>query len=164
MATRTSPKNNRRLTRWEFKKPADLQAWAGRFARLLRPGDVIALIGPLGAGKTTFVQGLARELGYSRGANSPTFALANEYKTRKMNVYHMDMYRLTAEELRGFPLEDYWQGGICLIEWGDRVRDRWPAETLALHLSVSGPTRRTLRLSALTSFWKKRLASLLQSE
>src|SRR5687768_8164717 len=99
MATRTS-KNAKAHRRWTFESADALRAWGHSFGKLLEAGDIVALIGPLGAGKTTLVQGIARGRGYKRGANSPTFALANEYRTPKGNVYHMDMYRLTLPELR----------------------------------------------------------------
>src|SRR5579864_3541438 len=111
---------------WKFRGPEALQRWGAKLARLLRPGDVVALVGVLGAGKTTLVQGIAAARGYRRGANSPTFALANEYRTPRGTMYHMDMYRLSPPEAAAFPLEDYWGRGVCLVEWADRVQDRWP--------------------------------------
>jgi tRNA threonylcarbamoyladenosine biosynthesis protein TsaE len=127
-----------------IKSPDEMRAWGRRFSAVLKVGDVLALIGPLGAGKTTFVQGLAEGWGYKRGANSPTFALANEYKTPRGNVYHMDMYRLSEQELMQFPLEDYWGQGLCVIEWADRIRARWPADTIEVHFTALGESRRRL--------------------
>lgn len=127
-----------------FASPQDMQRWAGRFAKSLRPGNVVSLVGPLGAGKTTFVQGVARALGYRGDVTSPTFALANEYRARGVNVYHMDMYRLSPAELDGFPLEDYYRGGICLIEWADRVRSRLPPDVWEVNLTVTSPSVRRL--------------------
>lgn len=137
-----------------------MQQWAKRFARVLRAGDVVALVGPLGAGKTTLVQGVVRGLGSRRRAVSPTFALANEYGTRRGKVYHMDMYRLNARELAAFPLEDYWGDGICMIEWADRVRNRWPNDTLELKLSAPAPEVRRVTLGAAGHAWRDRLKSL----
>src|SRR5579872_898200 len=147
-------------TKWKLKSPADLQAWGRRFSGVLKSGDVIALTGPLGAGKTTLVQGIAEGWGYKRGANSPTFALANEYKTPRGNVYHMDMYRLTDEELARFPLEEYWGQGLCVVEWADRVRRRWPAGSLDIVLSLKSPTERVLTIRQPSRPWQKRLAPL----
>ena len=130
-----------------FKSPEEMQTWGKQFARGLRPGDVVALVGGLGAGKTTLVQSIAKAWGSKRGANSPSFALANEYRTPRGTIYHMDMYRLKPQELAGFPLEDYWGRGLCLIEWADRVRERLPAGSLYLGLKITGPTRRSLTLS-----------------
>ena len=140
-----------------FNSVADMRGWAGRFAAVLRAGDVIALVGPLGSGKTTLVQGIMDSLKYKGSASSPTFALANEYVTPRGPVYHMDMYRLSTAELAQFPLEDYWGNGICLIEWADKVRNRWPGGTLELELSFQGVSGRQLRLKNPSSDWQKRL-------
>ncbi len=112
-----------------FKSPQEMRAWGRSFAKKLRVGDVVALVGELGSGKTTLVQSIAAAWGYKRGANSPTFSLANEYQTPRGMIYHMDMYRLSKGELAIFPLEDYLDQGLCLIEWADRVRDRLPVGT-----------------------------------
>jgi tRNA threonylcarbamoyl adenosine modification protein YjeE len=109
------------------------------------------------------VQGIALGRGYKRGANSPTFALAHEYRTPKGNVYHMDMYRLSLPELRAFPLEEYWQDGLCLIEWADRVKDRLPQETLTLELRAPRPSLRTVTIRAPSPHWQTRLQTLILS-
>src|SRR5947207_2599029 len=114
-----------------FHSPEAMQSWGKSLARLLKGGDVVALVGDLGAGKTTLVQGIAEGWGYTRRANSPTFALVNEYPGPKGRLLHMDMYRLTPKELDAFPLEDYLHAeAVALIEWADRIRGRWPTETL----------------------------------
>jgi tRNA threonylcarbamoyladenosine biosynthesis protein TsaE len=123
-----------------------MQAWGKQFARTLGPTDVVALIGDLGAGKTTLVQSIVQAWGYPRGASSPTFAIANEYTTGRGTIYHMDMYRLSPREAAAFPLEDYWNQGLCLIEWADRVRGRLPASTIEIHLTFACPQERKLRL------------------
>ena len=128
-----------------------MEAWGKHFARTLRPGNVVALIGELGSGKTTLVKSIAAAWGYARGANSPTFALANEYETPRGTIYHMDMYRLSDKELSAFPLEDYWGLGLRLIEWADHVRDRLPAETIEIHLKVQNETTRTLSVKKILS-------------
>ena len=129
-----------------FNAPSEMETWGRRFARTLKCGDVVALVGELGSGKTTLVQSIATAWGYKRGAISPTFALANEYQTDRGMIYHMDMYRLSKRELSAFPLEDYWGLGLCLIEWADRVRDRLPAFALEIRLKITGAERRALTL------------------
>src|SRR5579872_6949984 len=119
-----------------FHSPHETQAWAKRLAKHLRPGDVVALVGELGTGKTTWVQGLAAGWGYQGDVNSPTFSLVNEYRSQRGLLLHMDMYRLTPPELVTFPLEDYFDPlAVHVIEWADRVRTRWPKNTLELRRS-----------------------------
>lgn len=129
-----------------FERPEEMVAWGKSFAKTLRPGDVVAMIGGLGAGKTTLVRSIAEAWGFRDGASSPTFALANEYPTRRGTIYHMDMYRLNKKELAAFPLEDYWGTGLCLIEWADRIEDRLPASRIDLNIKIAGPMTRILRL------------------
>ncbi len=125
-----------------------MRAWGRKFAKSLRSEDVVALVGELGAGKTTLVQSIAEAWGYRDGAASPTFALANEYPTKKGMIFHMDMYRLSPAEAAAFPLEDYWGTGLCLIEWADRIERRLPPGTKTLHLKITAPTTRTITVKS----------------
>ena len=84
--------------------------------------------GPLGAGKTRFVKGVAAGLGCGETVASPTYAIVNEYFGAKGSVYHFDFYRLESpEELRVIGLADYLETGICLIEWGEKFLEALPA-------------------------------------
>ena len=98
-------------------------AAAGRFAAELKPGDVVALEGDLGAGKTTFVQGLAAALGATRPVTSPTFCIVSEHPADGMLVVHMDLYRLHGEEdVLQVGWEDYLsRGAVLVVEWPDRA-------------------------------------------
>jgi tRNA threonylcarbamoyladenosine biosynthesis protein TsaE len=129
-----------------FDTPEAMRQWGKCFGQSLRFGDVLALIGPLGAGKTTLVQGIARGWGYRSKVLSPTFALANEYRSKRGFLFHMDMYRLSKDELTLFPLEDYLNQGICVIEWADRIRDRWPRGTIEIKMAYAGKNKRCLTL------------------
>ena len=125
---------------------AETQAIAERLGRLLAPGDVLALIGPLGAGKTTFVQGLARGLGVppDRHVASPTFALVNEHPGRVPFV-HADLYRIEdARELLELGLTDAFDRAAVAIEWLDRFPDAAPEERLeiAIDFTDGGDARR----------------------
>lgn len=101
---------------------ADTLALATAFAATLRPGDVVALRGPLGAGKTLFSRGTARALGYEGPVSSPSYALVHEYDGR-VPVYHMDLYRLAeGSDWEEIGLGHYLNGdGICLVEWPERL-------------------------------------------
>jgi len=115
-----------------------------RLAGLLFPGDVVALIGPLGAGKTHFVRAVVEGLnGDGRRVSSPTFALIHEYEAR-LPVYHFDTYRLADEAaFADLGVGEYFDGnGVCLVEWADRVEGVLPAEHLRVTIEVAGETAR----------------------
>jgi tRNA threonylcarbamoyladenosine biosynthesis protein TsaE len=122
---------------------ADATQRAGaQLARLVEGGDAIALIGDLGAGKTTFVAGLVAALG-GGAASSPTFSLVNEYPGGRLRVWHVDLYRLErAAELPELGLDDVIgdRRGIVIVEWADKF-DVMPADHLRLELSHTGDTR-----------------------
>ncbi len=122
-----------------------------RLGALLQPGDVLALQGDLGAGKTNLVQGLAQGLGITEDVNSPTFILANEYYTGRLPLYHIDAYRLeNAAEAIGFGLEDYLNGnGVTVIEWAERVREVLPQDILWLELSYVSENERRIEITPL---------------
>jgi tRNA threonylcarbamoyladenosine biosynthesis protein TsaE len=122
-----------------------------RLGRLLGAGDVIALSGPLGAGKTYLVKGIALGLGVadSRGVRSPTFVLVNEY-TGRVKLYHVDAYRLAgASELDALGASEFMSsGGVTVVEWADRVEAALPKEHLRVECRYAGETSRTYRFSA----------------
>jgi len=118
-----------------------------RLAALLQPGDVLALTGELGTGKTRWVQGVCQGLGVTGRVVSPTFTLVNEYSGR-LPVYHIDLYRLdNAGEVLSFGLEDYLYGnGVTLIEWAERAGNFLPPEHLAVELYHLEETKRRVVL------------------
>jgi tRNA threonylcarbamoyladenosine biosynthesis protein TsaE len=122
-----------------------------RLGRLLAAGDVVALTGPLGAGKTYLVKGIALGLGVadSRAVRSPTFVLVSEYSGR-VKLYHVDAYRLSqASELEALGSGEFMSsGGVTLVEWADRVESALPKEHLRVECVHAGETRRTYRFSA----------------
>lgn len=134
----------------DLPDPAATHALGVRLGRLLFGGAVVALVGPLGAGKTHLVRAVAEGLGVpdGRAVTSPTFVLIQEYEGR-LPVYHFDTYRLTgAEPFAELGVHEYLEGdGVCLIEWADRVERCLPAERLLITLEVTGEhsRRATLR-------------------
>jgi len=125
---------------------ADTQAIAERLGRLLAAGDVLALTGPLGAGKTTFVQGLARGLDVppDRNVASPTFALVPEHPGR-IALVHADLYRIEHErELTELGLTDAYDRAAVAIEWLDRFPEAAPADRLEIAIAFAAGDARTL--------------------
>ena len=101
---------------------------AAEFAEELKPGDVVCLEGDLGAGKTTFTQGLAAHLGARRAVTSPTFCLVVEHQTSRFLLVHMDLYRLHGpDDVLAIGWEDYLaRGAVLFVEWPDRAGDLIP--------------------------------------
>ncbi|HRC75175.1 MAG TPA: tRNA (adenosine(37)-N6)-threonylcarbamoyltransferase complex ATPase subunit type 1 TsaE [Kouleothrix sp.] len=123
-----------------------------RLGELLRPGDLLLLLGDFGAGKTHLIKGIAQGLGSDDMVNSPSFVLINEYRAGaqhgRMPIFHADLYRIEdPDELTGIGLEEAWAGdGVCLIEWAEQAGGRLPQEHLAIYLQHLAETKRTLRL------------------
>ena len=111
--------------------PQETEHIGEMLGRRLRPGTVVAYRGGLGMGKTAFTRGLARGLGCAGRVTSPTFTIVNEYDGATP-LFHFDMYRLgSSDELFDIGWEDYLtRGGVCAVEWSERVDDAMPADTL----------------------------------
>ena len=133
----------------------------------LQPGDVIALSGDLGAGKTCFVQGVAMGAGVQEKSQvtSPTFTLIQEYQGR-FPIYHFDVYRLNqAEDLYELGFEEYFYGeGITLIEWAERIPSLLPEEHLALSLHIDPDLTRHVRLIAFGEHYENTLRAFRERE
>lgn len=130
----------RTTERRETNSAAETQALAARLAAELPDGAVVCLHGDLGAGKTCFVQGLAKALGVRRPVGSPTFTLINEYKGRRA-LAHVDLYRVRgAGDAFGLGLEDYLFrfGGVVAIEWAERVAELLPETCWHVRLEARG--------------------------
>jgi tRNA threonylcarbamoyladenosine biosynthesis protein TsaE len=121
---------------------------AGRkHGRNAAKGDVFALTGDLGAGKTQFVKGFVAGLGSSAEVTSPTFVLVHEYEDGRLPVYHFDFYRLdNSEAVLRLGFDDYvFGGGVSLIEWADRYPDLIPKEAKWLSFEIKGENTRVIR-------------------
>ena len=124
--------------------PAATEAFGATLAERLRPGDVIALSGPLGAGKTSLARGLLRALGLAGEAPSPSFAIVQPYEPPEVRlpVLHVDLYRLDAPaEIDELGLDEALADSVLLVEWPERAVGRWP-EALLLTLASEGAGRR----------------------
>ncbi|MGC9454561.1 MAG: tRNA (adenosine(37)-N6)-threonylcarbamoyltransferase complex ATPase subunit type 1 TsaE [Phycisphaerae bacterium] len=118
-----------------------------RIARRLKAGDCVGLIGPLGAGKTVLVRGIAAGLGVAdeRLVSSPTFVLVQEYPA-SVPVYHVDLYRMAdpGAELADLGLEEMLAEGVVLVEWADRAGEALPRPRRQVEISLTGPDSRKL--------------------
>jgi tRNA threonylcarbamoyladenosine biosynthesis protein TsaE len=115
----------------------ETEAIGEELGRALTPGAVLAYQGDLGMGKTAFTRGLARGLGCVGRVTSPTFTIVNEYEGGRLPLFHFDMYRLEdADALFDIGWEDYLgRGGVCAVEWSERVADALPPDTLRVTIA-----------------------------
>ena len=160
-----SPESSRAIS-VSLANPTDTQAFAARLAPFARPGDVIALAGDLGTGKTTFARGFINALFVTHGlpredVPSPTFTLVQEYQLPDFTLYHIDLYRIEAQsEIFELGLEDAFSEGVSLVEWPDRLGSLLPVNRLNLDFRQGGPGEdQERRLVLVTAFgdWKGRI-------
>jgi len=111
------------------------EALGAALAPALVPGDVVALSGDLGLGKTRFVAGMARVLSPGSRVRSPSFTLVNEY-AGPLPLYHLDLYRLGTGEVDGLGLEEYASLGALVVEWGERLPGAWLENALRLSFDL----------------------------
>ncbi|MDE0185559.1 MAG: tRNA (adenosine(37)-N6)-threonylcarbamoyltransferase complex ATPase subunit type 1 TsaE [Candidatus Poribacteria bacterium] len=135
---------------YRTQSPEETQAIGVRLGQNLKPGDIVALIGDLGAGKTCLTQGIARgaKIDSNQIVNSPSYTLINEYEG-EIPIYHIDLYRLQRrEEILDLGLEVYFEGnGICIIEWADRMLDLLPEGYMEIKLNWEDEFVRTIEFN-----------------
>ena len=135
------------FTDWTFTthSATETQDMAARIGAQLQAGDVLWLSGDLGAGKTTFTQGLGRGLQIAVPINSPTFVLMREYHGR-LPLYHIDLYRLdSARDIDNLGLRDYLEGnGVCVLEWAERFEAHDAQPGLHVHITILDAESRLL--------------------
>jgi tRNA threonylcarbamoyladenosine biosynthesis protein TsaE len=146
----------------------DTRAVGAALADLLRPRDAVALTGDLGAGKTTFVQGVAAGLEVTEHVASPTFTLIREYSGR-LDVAHVDVYRLQRlQDVMDLGLDELGSGeDVLLVEWGDAIEELLPDDRLRVELTQADPGGSTeirrIRLHAVGGSWVERWERLEQA-
>lgn len=131
--------------------PEDTIRLGQRIGALLEPGDVIAIFGSLGSGKTTLVKGIGLGLGMkdSREVRSASFLIIAEYKAR-IPIYHFDAYRLEGPgDMYNLGCDEFfWGDGVSIVEWADRVEGSLPEEYLKVSLSIEAPSSRSVEVSS----------------
>jgi tRNA threonylcarbamoyladenosine biosynthesis protein TsaE len=127
----------------------DTEALGERIGRAARAGDVIALWGELGAGKTTLVRGIARGLGIDpREVTSPTFIIVHEHEGGRLPLFHVDMYRVSPAETGSIGWEEALaSAGVTAIEWPDRVERTLPADRIDVRIEHAGGSERRIRIA-----------------
>ncbi|MBR3132774.1 MAG: tRNA (adenosine(37)-N6)-threonylcarbamoyltransferase complex ATPase subunit type 1 TsaE [Clostridia bacterium] len=114
----------------------DTKLIAREFAKKLKNGDVVVLTGDLGSGKTKFTEGFLSYFGLENEISSPTFTIVNEYKKDDISIFHFDVYRLDNEdEFYAIGGEEYFEKGICLIEWGEMIEGALPNKYIQISFS-----------------------------
>ena len=135
--------------RFDSRGPGETRRLGARLGRLLRPGDTVLLSGDLGAGKTVFVQGIARGMGFQGSVSSKSFVLLGEYQGRDSKLYHADLYRLEApEQADELAVDEYCAGGVLVAEWPERAPHVFSPEQLRVRFEVTGERSRTLTVES----------------
>jgi len=133
-------------TSLETSSPEETEAAGEELGRRLRPGDLVLLRGELGAGKTTFVRGIARGCGSAAPVASPTFQLVRIYPGR-LQLAHVDLYRLEpGDDLRDLGLDELLDAGAVVVEWGDRINKTVGADAAMISIEHLGGDRRLIRI------------------
>lgn len=133
-----------------------------KLGELVKPGDIICLIGDLGAGKTTFTQGLAKGMGIEDYVTSPTFTIIQEYYGR-IPLYHFDVYRIMdACEMYDIGYEEYFYGqGVCVIEWAHLIKDVLPKDYLWIEITTIDEQKRKVDFKYTNDYYKKLVEEML---
>lgn len=121
-----------------------------KIASQLKCGDIIILSGDLGAGKTKLTEGILAYFKLQDEISSPTFTIVNEYCTQNLNLYHFDVYRLNdIDEFEAIGGEEYFEKGVCIIEWGEMIEDILPKDYIKIEFSrnLENENERNIKLT-----------------
>lgn len=136
------------------KSENDTLSFAKKFASKLNKKDVIVLSGDLGSGKTKFTEGILSFFGLENEISSPTFTIVNEYSKNDIKIYHFDVYRLEdSSEFYEIGGDEYYENGICIIEWGEIIEDALPHDYIKIDFSrnLNDENSRTLNIQSIGS-------------
>lgn len=142
----------------------DTMTLAYNLASKLDKGDIIVLSGDLGSGKTKFTEGFLSYFGLEDEISSPTFTIVNEYQKDTTNIYHFDVYRLSSsDEFYAIGGEQYFENGICIIEWGEQIKDVLPKEYLHITFKrdLEHESKRVLNIKPYGEKYEKLIKELL---
>ena len=128
--------------------PEQTESLAAALGPSLATGDLVLLEGPLGAGKTRFVTGLARGMNARGRVRSPSYTLVNEYSLDGRKLYHLDLYRLESADPQGLGLDEMLERGVVVVEWGDRLPESSGQEALVLAFALDGESDRSIAARA----------------
>lgn len=148
---------------YNSKSENDTKKLAMKMASMLKKGDLIVLCGELGSGKTKFTEGFLTYFGLENEISSPTFTIVNEYKKDDINIYHFDVYRLEdSSEFYAIGGDEYFENGICLIEWGELIEDALPNEYIKIDFSRddSNENERILNIQSIGNKYNNIIDSL----
>lgn len=134
---------------YRTENPDQTQNLGEEFGRTLNPGDVVALIGDLGTGKTCLTQGIARGIGIAANevVSSPSYILINEYNG-KIPIYHIDLYRLeNSMEIAHLGISEYVESdGVCIIEWAERMEEDLPDTCIKIYIKWEDENTRIIKI------------------
>ena len=140
---------------YNSKSENDTKKIAFKMASMLKKGDVLVLCGDLGSGKTKFTEGFLTYFGLENEISSPTFTIVNEYKKNNINIYHFDVYRLSdSSEFYAIGGEEYFENGICIIEWGELIEDALPSDYIHI-VFEKNDSNENIRILNITSHGTK---------
>ncbi len=121
--------------------------FAKDFAKHLKKGDIVVLTGELGCGKTKFTQGILSYFGLENEISSPTFTIVNEHHKENISIFHFDVYRLEdIDEFYAMGGEEYFEKGICIIEWGEQIEEILPKGYTKITFSKLDDNKRKLKI------------------
>jgi len=121
-----------------------------RIGKSLKPDDIVALSGELGAGKTTLIQGIAKGLGVRNWVTSPTFTIINEFEG-KLSLYHIDLYRIeNIDDAEDLAIEEYFiKGGVTVIEWAEKITPILPEKTIRISIKIISDNERSIDIKGI---------------